>query len=72
MLQAAGDRPLFFKEDDGHPGCTRGTGVEDALILPAEKDAGMLHVQKMTGIFPCRLVLHYHILIKDGIFYVAR
>lgn len=32
VLQAAGDRPLFFKEDV-HPWRTRETGVEDALML---------------------------------------
>lgn len=37
VLQAAGDRPLFFKEDDVHPGCTRETGVEAALMLAGDK-----------------------------------
>lgn len=46
MLQAAGDRPLFFKEDDVHPGRTRETGVEAALILGGNTQGQGLHVDK--------------------------
>lgn len=38
MLQAAGDRPLFFKEEDVHPGRTREMGVEAALILARDRE----------------------------------
>ncbi|TNN77647.1 hypothetical protein EYF80_012237 [Liparis tanakae] len=38
VLQDAGDRPLFFKEDDIHPGRIRETGVEAALILAGDKE----------------------------------
>lgn len=37
VLQAAGDRPLFFKEDDVHPARTWETGVEAALILTGDE-----------------------------------
>lgn len=37
VLQPAGDRPLFFKEDDIHPGRTRETGVEAALIFAGDR-----------------------------------
>lgn len=36
VLQPAGDRPLFFREDDDQPGRTRETGVEAALILAGD------------------------------------
>lgn len=38
VLQSAGDRPLFFKEDDVHPWRTRETGVEAALILAGDME----------------------------------
>lgn len=38
VLQAAGDRPLPCREDDGHPGRTRDAGVEAALILATDAE----------------------------------
>lgn len=49
MLQAAGDRPLFFKEDDVHPARTRETGVEAVLISAGDKmQAWRLPVKSFT------------------------
>lgn len=59
MLQAAGDRPLFFKEDDGHPGCTREMGVEDVLILSGGTSFGNMEIQEMLHVQKIKRISEY-------------
>lgn len=41
VLQPAGDRPLFLKVDDVHPGRPWEVGVEEALIIAGNKHTNM-------------------------------
>lgn len=66
VLQTTGDRPLFFREDDGHPGWTREMGVEEVLILPAGRHLNVTWIDSYRWYSPlhCTHAFNCHISIK--------